>query len=399
MPNLIDANGLQTKTYDELQTDLTADLQAAYGDDINLESDTPDGQLMNIYIQATLDNLDLIAQTNAGFDPDQAIGRILDSRVGLNGIQRKAGTFTRTPIQVVTDRALTLPGLDASIDDPNGTGYTVSDNAGNQFILEETQVVGAAGTYSFEARAQNIGSQLTTPNTITVPVTVVVGVVSVNNPTTFTSLGLAEELDSDLRERRRKSVSISGQGWRDSLKAALDNINGVTYEEVYENTSGATDGDGIPGHSIWVIVDGGDVASIANAIYRKRNAGCGMLGAQVVPITQRDGTIFEVKYDLVVNEDLFIQFHVESINGIDIVDPVALKAGLVTLLVPGVFQTVNITQLGTLVQQIDPNAFVVPTVGDGFALTAPGPYANILTPDAKNKRFTVSGANISITVV
>lgn len=398
MPNLIDANGLQTKTYDELQTDLTADLKAAYGDDINLGSDTPDGQLMNIYIQATLDNLDLVAQVNAGFDPDQAIGRILDQRVGLNGIQRKAGTFTRTLVSVTTDRALALPGLDAAILDPDGTGYTVSDNAGNQYVLEATQNIVAAGTYAFEFRAKAIGAQLTVPNTITVPVTVVVGVISVNNPTTFTSLGLAEELDSELRERRRKSVSISGQGWRDSLKAALDNINGVTYEEVYENTDGDVDGDGVPGHSIWCIVDGGDVASIANAIYRKRNAGCGMKGDQVVPITQRDLTVFEVKYDLVVNEDLFIQFHVESING-DPVDPAALKAGLVTTLVPGVFQTVNITQLGTLVQQIDPNAFVVPTVGDGFALTAPGPYENILTPDAKNKRFVVSALNIAITVV
>lgn len=399
MPNLIDVNGLQTKTFDELYDELSVKLKAIYGDDINLEPDSPDGQALGIYVQAQLDLMDLLVQINVGIDPDQAIGRILDQRVALNGIQRKAGTFTRTPIQVTIDRALTLAGLDGDIDNPDGTGYTVADNAGTQWILEETQSPGAAGSYSYMFRAKSVGANQTVPNTITVPVTVIIGVVSVNNPTTYTTLGLSEELDSELRERRRSSVSIAGQGWRDSLKAALNNLNGVTFEEVYENTDADVDADGIPGHGIWVIVDGGTPSEIANVIYRKRNAGASMKGDEVVTITQRDGSLFDIKYDVVVNEDLWIQITVSAIDDDDVIDVDAIKDGIVEKLTPGVYDTVNITELGTIVQEIDQNAYIVPTVGDGFALTEPGPYTNTLTPSAKNKRFVVSADRIEVVVI
>lgn len=390
MPNSLGPTGLTTASQSELLELFTAGLQAIYGSDINLGPDTPDGQEINLSIQAILDVLDLITQVYNSFDPDKALGITLDTRVAYNGIQREAGTFTTTPITLVTNRSLTLPGLDQEEVQP----YTVADNAGNQFQLIVSQTPGSAGTYVYEFQAVAPGAILTVPNTITVPVTVVLGVTSINNPTTYSVLGINEESDAALKIRRQKSVSLSSQGYLSGLLAALQNIVGVSSAFVYENITDTTDGDGIPGHSIWVIVAGGLPADIANAIYKKRNAGCGMFGATTYTITQVDGNPFIVKWDYVEPEDLYIQFTASSLDGINPPNIAAILAKLPVIFTPGVNKKVDINELGTLVQEIDPNTLVT---NAGFSTTLGGSYTPSLAPSAKNKQFVVTADHTVIT--
>lgn len=361
MANVLDATGLTTSTRDELVTYFTQQYQSIYGADINLASDTPDGQMMNIFIQSILDLQDLLAQIYNTFDPDNAIGVVLDQRVAINGIQRQAGTFTTTPVTVVNSQSINLYGLDQDAQ----SIYTVADNAGNRWELETTQLGLAAGTHVLEFRAAEPGAVLTVPNTINVPVTIVLGVVSVNNPTTYTTLGINEESDAQLRVRRQQSVSLASQGYLAGLLAALEAITGVTSAFVYENTSGSTDIDGVPGHSIWVIVAGSAAAAdIAEAIYTKRNAGCGMFGGTTYTITQVDGSPFVVSWDAVVTRNLFIAFTATSLNGTTAPNIAAIRTGLPTTFIPGVFSEVNINVLATQVQAIDPNCLVT---GAGFS--------------------------------
>lgn len=394
MPNQLDATGLQTDSYDELLAYYTAQFQAIYGSDINLASDTPDGQWMNIIIQTTLDLLNLVTQVYNGFDPDLAVGNVLDQRVAINGIQRQGGTYTITPVTLVTNASTNLYGIDQSGTPTSQPVYTVADNAGNQWLLQTTQLGIAAGTYILNFQAQNAGAVLTVPNSITVPVSVVLGVVSINNPTTYLSLGQNEETDAALRIRRQQSVSQASQGYLKGLLAQLLNITGVTAAFVYENTGDAPDGDGVPGHSIWVIVSGtGTSAAIAQAIYDKRNAGCGMYGSTSYVITQVDGSPFIVYWDSVVTQNLFIQFTVTSINGVTAPNIAAIRAGLANLVKPGVYQEVNINEVATAVQEIDQNTLVT---NAGLSLTAVGGYANILTPTTKKNQFSLAPANIII---
>lgn len=396
MPNQITSTGLQTKTYSELLADFTASLQAIYGADINISQDTPDGQLINIFIQAILDNLDLLTQVYNNFDPDKAFGTTLDQRVAYNGIQRLAGTRTITNISVTVAlgslTGITLKGVDLNPDDP----YTISDNAGNEFELITTQNITANGVYVYDFRAKNIGAVYTIPNTITNPVTIVLGVDAVNNPTTYTSLGINEETDAQLKVRRQISVSLSSQGYRSSLLAALLNINGITGAYVYENNSDSVDVDGTDGHTIWVIASGGTPVEIADAIYRKRNAGCGLRGAQTYAVTQPNGSEFIVRWDNVVTESLFIAFDASSLDGVTSVNTVEIQSQLPNLFVPNVYEQVNINDLATIVQQIDPNCLVT---NAGFSLSLGGPYTAVLSPSAKNKQFSVTSGNINITVV
>lgn len=374
----------------ELVTFYTATYQAIYGADIDLDSNTPDGQMMNIQIQVVLDLLDLLTQINNDFDPDHALGVILDSRVAYNGIQREGGTFTLTNVSITVTKALTLQGLDTFPTDP----FTVSDNAGNNWQLQTTQNFSGAGTYVLAFQAAVPGAVLTTPNTITTPVTIVLGVAGINNPTTYTSLGINEETDAQLKIRRQKSVALASQGYNQALEAALLNLNGMVSAFVFENTTGLTDADGTPGHSIWVIVSGTvPAADIANVIYLERTEGAGMRGAVSFIITQADGSPFVVFWDDVIAENLFIKFTATSLDGINAPNIAAIRAGLVTLLVPGVNEQVNINDLATLVQEIDNNTLVT---NAGFSLSATGPFTPVLSPGSKQKQFAVSAPNIII---
>lgn len=357
MPNLLDAEGLQTATREELIEYFTEQYQLIYGTDISLDSDTPDGQFMNILVQQVLDLQDLLVQIYNSFDPDLAIGAVLSQRVAINGIQRQAGTYTITNITLVNSGSVNLYGLDQD-EEPV---YTISDNDGNEWYLSETELGLSPGSHVLVFRAAIPGAELTIPNTITIQRTIVLGVTSVNNPTSYTSLGTNEESDAILRVRRQQSVSLVSQGYLAGLYAALESISGMTSVNIHENFTNSTDSTGTPGHTIWVIVAGvAAAAEIAEAIYSKRNAGCGMRGDETYAIEQVDGTEFTVQWDEVEFETLFMLLTITSINTDVLPDINAIREGLPTLLDPGIFDTVDINQISTYAQEIDPNALVTP---------------------------------------
>lgn len=412
MPNILDASGLTTFTQAELLANFTSNLQSIYGSDIDLSSNTPDGQWINIIIQSILDLQELLTQIYNSFDPDNAVGTQLDQRCAINGIQRQAGTYSTTDITIVlVQGSVYLYGLDQTGLDV----YTVSDNTGNQWFLEETQSNVGPSTIVASFRAVTPGANITIPNTINIPVTVVLGVSSVNNPTGQSIIGLNEESDGSLRIRRQISVSISSQGYLQGLLAALENINGIDSAFVYENIGSTTDGNGVPGHSIWVIVDGipivnpttawssttiyqyGDIVSagsinyiswqddnlnnavtntlywgiyspVPQTIYAKRNAGCGMFGDVDYNITQIDGTQFIVSYDNVEEQNLYISFTATSIDGINQPNISGIIIGLVENYKFSVAEEININQMATSVQQTDPNCLIT-NAGLGLALT------------------------------
>jgi hypothetical protein len=72
MPNQLDANGLQVNSLNDLVANLTAALQAIYGDDINVAPNSPDGQQINIFAQAVEDMLETLLDTYNIFFVDSA---------------------------------------------------------------------------------------------------------------------------------------------------------------------------------------------------------------------------------------------------------------------------------------------------------------------------------------
>lgn len=325
MSDILDSNGLQTKTLSELREELIANYKLIYGNDINTDQNSPDGQIITIEAQVGEDLREILQQVNAGFDPDQALGRVLDQRVAINGITRNEGTYTFQNVEITTDRALNLVGLDSQANELNPTVsglYTVKDDAGTLFYLLSSQTIVGAGTYSYNFRAAEIGQVEVTPNTITTAETVLAGVTGINNPSGANSIGVNEESDSSLKARRRISTAISSVGNLDGLEAALKNLEGVTTALAEENDTNIVDANGTNPHSIWCIVEGGDPNEIGQVIYSKKTTGCGMRGDQSVLVPRTNDRYFEAKFDRPGNEDLYIKMSLslpgESFNPDDV---------------------------------------------------------------------------------
>ena len=308
MSDNFDDTGLQVATRPELVEELTQDYQGIYGEDINIDQSSPDGQLINIFAQAGVDIRELLVQIYNSFDPDNCSGKVLDSRCAINNIFRKGGTFTTVPIDVTVDRAVTLDGLDDKYNDPNATGYTIQDQAGNQFILVSTQTL-QAGTTRVLFRAKEVGAVQTTLNTITTPVTIVLGVVSVNNPVDATE-GENEETDYQLKVRRRQSVAIGSSGYLNGLLATVLQLDGVTDAALYENYTGSTDANGTPAHCMWLVVEGGSDSEIADAIYRKKSYGCNMRGDITYTITTVSHQQFIARWDEPTVQNMYVRFNI-----------------------------------------------------------------------------------------
>ena len=393
MPNSIDSNGLTIQSQAEILAEIlngTADfpgMYQIYGADINVDPNSPDGQMINIVAQAKLDVLEFLQAIYNSFDPDQSIGVSLNSRCAINGVTRNPGTFTQQQVSVTVTAPLTLPGLDLFPTSP----FTVSDSNGNQYQLVTTQVFSVAGTLTLGFQAALLGPVSSLANTITTIVTVTVGVSTVNNATGPTTLGLTEETDAALRLRRKNSVALPSRGYVQGLYAALTDLTGVTGVSLPINNTGSTDANGTPAHTIWVIVAGGSNTDIANAIYVNHPPGVSQRGGTSVSITQVDGTIFIIYFDRPITQPLYISFNVAAI-GSGSVDAHYISTQLQALLSYNINQQADTTTIVALVRQIAPNALVT---AEGVSLTNSG-YTSLVSPSTVQGQFIVGGAYITI---
>lgn len=398
MPDVIDATGLTVETAAEITAFLDTNLQTIYGPDINTDQNSPDGQCVGILTQLGVDLRELIMETNDSFDPDQAGGVLLDQRCAINNIERIGGTYTDQPITLVVSSTVVLQGLDANFSNPNGTGFTVQDGSGNQFILTDTTTF-TAGTYTnVSFRARQIGAVKVPINTITNLVTIIPGVVSVNNPSAAITVGQNQETDAQLRIRRQQSVSLAAGAYTDGLRGVLLALAGVTEAVVYENNSGITDANGIPGHSIWAVVAGGANSGIAAAIYAKHNGG-GMKGTVVVPVATSSGIPFDAAFDRPTAVNLFIRFNLKQTVAGFIFDQASIKASMVAQLVYEIGQfaetsvVTDAAQAGIAGQGGGGVPLDVQISPDGSAWTD---YLAAPTLDAE---WTLDASRIAITVV
>lgn len=324
MPDIIDANGLQVKTASEIRDELRNSFRAIYGVDINVDQNSPDGQIIGIMAQASADLRELLVQINQSFDPDHAVGVILDERVTINNITRNGGTFTTINLDITVDRTVTLQGLDADFNNINGVGFTVQDNAGNQFILIDSTTI-TAGTHVLPFRAQQIGQVETTIGTITNPVTIILGVTAINNPDPPVNVGQNEETDAQLRVRRQRSVANASTGYLNGLLGFVLGLDGVTDAVLYENVTSVTDSNGIPPHAIWLVVEGGANADIGEAIYGRKSYGCDMKGTVEYNITTASGALFVAKFDRPTSTPLYIRFDIKRTSPTHVFDLDVIK--------------------------------------------------------------------------
>jgi hypothetical protein len=300
------------------------------------------------------------------------------------------------PIDIAVDRTVTLSGLDGDFDNPDGVGYTIADDAGNEWILIDTVTL-TAGSHTRNFRARAVGEVSATVGTIENFVTIVLGVVSVTNSSGVLETGQNEETDSELRIRRQRSVAIASTGYLNGIEAALLNIDGVTGVKVYENITNVTDADGIPPHSIWCIVEAGANTDIAQVIFSRKTAGAGMKGDVSVNIDTDTGAVFTAKFDRPTAEDLYIRFDIQKTSTSAVFDQAAIKSSMVAALNYGIGDFAETSSLtGVALTAITDNGgggvpVNMEVSDDGVT------WVDYLETSAKDNQFVVDTTRITIT--
>tara|TARA_R110000744_G_scaffold185884_1_gene305268 strand:- start:8183 stop:9379 length:1197 start_codon:yes stop_codon:yes gene_type:complete len=350
MVDILNENGLTVNTAAETRAELETLFRDIYGQDINLDQNSPDGQVVGITTQISTDLRELLVGIYNSFDPDNAVGTVLDSRVQINNIVRQGGSYTITPVDITVDRTVALDGLDSAFNDVDGIGFTVQDDSGNEFILIDTVEL-TAGTHSLPFRSKTVGLVNVTVGTVQNAVTIVLGVTDIDNSSAPTTIGQNEETDAQLRVRRQQSVSLGSSGYINGLLGAVLNISGVTAGKLYENITSVIDGDGIPAHGMWLIVEGGANTEIADTIFRRKSCGSDMTGDILIDIETESGAIFTARFDRPESTDLYVRFDIQpTITGASF-GQAEIKAGIVESLLYGIGESSNTSAITTISTQ------------------------------------------------
>ena len=265
-------DGLTIDTYEDIYSRIADELKLIYGADINLDADTPDGQRVGIIAKEVLDLQSFTQIIYSNLDVDFTFGTFQDVICKLVGLVRLPATRSQVDATVTTDRNITLDA-----------GYTVEDATGQKWVtLSENSLTVGANTITLVA--QDFGNIEALSSTINIPVTIVLGVLSVDNPLAATA-GRDEESSEELRIRRNRSLEINAYSTLGSSIARLSQLQGVTDVVGRENDTSATVG-AMPPHSVQFVVENGDLSSIAETLIKNKTAGAAFVGSEDITYTE-----------------------------------------------------------------------------------------------------------------
>lgn len=278
----IDDAGLHIPSYVDIRDDLVDQFKQIYGQDIYLENDSQDYQMISAFALKTYDTMQLLQIVYNNRSPKTAVGTALDSIVKLNGIARKEASYSTCVLTLTGDIGTVI------------AAGVAEDDAGNTWNLPEN-VTFTSPTIEVTAQCRAIGAIEASPGTITKITNPQKGWLSVTN-TVPAVVGEPIETDEQLRYRQSISVAIPSQNMVNSTIAGIASVAGVTRYKVYDNDTNETDSNGVPGHSIAAVVEGGLDEDVAEQIYLRKGPGGGTYGTTSVTYINADGLPNTVRF-------------------------------------------------------------------------------------------------------
>ena len=255
----------------DIKTKLQDLYKSVFGEQINLVSSSPQGQIINIDT-ALLENTQAsLLQLCNSFNVNYSEGEALNSIGALFGYYRK--TATRTIVYV---------DFSGEIDTIIPQGTLVKDKNNNYFETLYPTIIGENGKASnILCQALEKGKITVLANEINILENVIEGITAVNNPYNSIS-GTDGETDNAFKERitqniyNIKGVSILGS-LEDKLKQ-LDNVIDVRCRENNTDEYKIIDNINMERHSIYISILGGRDDEIAQIIAEKKTIGTSMNG-------------------------------------------------------------------------------------------------------------------------
>ncbi|WP_034946137.1 baseplate J/gp47 family protein [Erwinia oleae] len=298
----VTAQGISAPDYQTILTTITGYFQQIYGTDAYLAPDSKDGQMVALVALAIHDSNNTAIQVYTSFSPSSALGDALTRNVKINGITRKSATKSTVDLTLTGTAGTTI------------TNGSVKDQNGVIWNLPPSVTIDAGGSVTVTATCANSGAVAAVAGSISLINTPTRGWTAVSNASAAT-VGTAAETNAQLRVRQSQSVAIPALTPFESVDGAIANVTGVTRHKLYENDSGSADSDGISGHSIAAIVDGGDVTEIAQTIRGKKGQGVGTYGSTTVNVPDTYGNPHDISFSRSVNVPVYVFIALKVFSG------------------------------------------------------------------------------------
>jgi len=268
---IISATGISAPSYAEVLAFLQSQYRSIYGADTYLESDSQDGQFLGVIALAISDANAATIATYLSFSPGTAQKAALSSNVKINGISRAIPTNSQADLTIVGQAGTVI------------TQGFAQDQNNNKWALPATVTIPPSGSIIVTAVCSTVGDVAASPNQINRIATMTRGWQSVTNVSAAAE-GAPVETDSALRQRQKISTALPSRTVLEGTIGAVASVAGVTRYVAYDNDTNVTDANGIPGNSLAMVVEGGNVAAIASAIAAKKGPGGGTFGTTSVTV-------------------------------------------------------------------------------------------------------------------
>ncbi len=272
-PTMTDA-GFVAPAESDILAGVLADMNAAFGNVLNTDLSTPQGQLAMSLTAIVGDAYDQMLALFNGVDPERAWGRMQDAIGNLYFITRKPATATVVTCQCVGAAGTVVP-----------QGTLVQDGSANTYAADGSITLDATGAGEGTFSCTLTGAVECPPRSIGVYQSVV-GLTSVTHAAAGVT-GVAVEGRQAFELRRQQTVAHNAMGPLDALAGEVLSVPGVSDVYVTENSAAepvTTGGVTLPPHSLYVCVNGGVDADVALAIVRKKPPGCASVGTSTVVV-------------------------------------------------------------------------------------------------------------------
>lgn len=359
-------DGFEPKTMEVIRDETNARLRARFSPSMPLGNRTALGQLVAIVAGAFGSMWSGMQAVYAAFDPDAATGAQLEALAALTGTFRQPARKSTIPVILTGTTGTPVPAgskmrpdssaayagptdefeLDAEVTLAAATAWAISTvyaigdiratAAGQVFICVDAGTSAGSGTgpsntylgvpitegivdgtceWDFlglgNAYAEGaatavedgpVGVALRDLTEIRTPVSGWSGVINLE----IAVPGASEQTDAGLRISRAAEVAGAGTGTRAALRANLLQVTGVTTVTIFANNTNATDGDGVPAHSVEALIQGGSDQDLFDALLANVVLGIGYHGTETGTSEDSEGEEHTIKFSRPVEVPIYV---------------------------------------------------------------------------------------------
>ena len=223
------------------------EFQAAFGTDLVVTPDTPQGALITAETIARTAVVDNNAALANQINPNIAGGVFLDALLALTGVERTPQTQTLVANVTVTGVAGTVI--------PQGS-VASTDDGGNQFTTAADVTIPSGGSTQVNFYSAAHGPIPCADHALNTIVSAILGWETVDNnaastPASVTTLGLQTQSDQQARVYRQNTLAFNGISLPEAITSALyatPNVTSLTFQENVAATTATINGITMIGH-------------------------------------------------------------------------------------------------------------------------------------------------------